>query len=67
MLVGTVSYGATDLQGSFAFAHIAYVNGHDGAVFWVESALQLNPILTLGLGPLFVKYLRPLAGKFAPL
>lgn len=32
-------------------------------IFWVESALQLNPILTLGLGPLFLKYLRPLAGS----
>ena len=31
-------------------------------IFWVESFLVLNPILTLGLGPLFVQHLRPLAG-----
>ena len=40
---------------------VADVAAH--AVFWVESALALNPILTLGLGPLFLKYLRPLAGS----
>lgn len=32
-------------------------------IFWVESALALNPILTLGLGPLCLKYLRPVAGS----
>ena len=32
-------------------------------IFWVESFLALNPILTLGLGPLCLKYLRPVAGK----
>lgn len=31
-------------------------------IFWVESFLALNPILTLGLGPFFLKHLRPLAG-----
>ncbi len=32
-------------------------------IFWVESFLALNPILTVGLGPLFLKHLRPLAGQ----
>lgn len=32
-------------------------------IFWVESFLALNPILTLGLGPLCLKYMRPVAGK----
>lgn len=32
-------------------------------IFWVESVLALNPILTLGLGPLCLKYLRPVAGQ----
>lgn len=32
-------------------------------IFWVESFLALNPILTLGLGPLCLKYLRPVAGS----
>lgn len=32
-------------------------------IFWVESFLALNPILTLGLGPLCLKYLRPVAGQ----
>ena len=32
-------------------------------IFWIESLLALNPILTLGLGPFFLKYVRPLAGQ----
>ena len=32
-------------------------------IFWVESLLGSNPILTLGLGPFFMTYVRPLAGK----
>ena len=32
-------------------------------IFWVESFLAMNPILTLGLGPLFLKHLRPLTGE----
>ncbi|KAL3150047.1 hypothetical protein ABBQ38_013397 [Trebouxia sp. C0009 RCD-2024] len=32
-------------------------------IFWVESYLALNPVLTLGLGPFFLEHLRPLAGS----
>lgn len=31
-------------------------------IFFVESILSKNPILTLGLGPVFMKLIRPLAG-----
>ena len=34
-------------------------------IFWVESLLGSNPILTLGLGPLFMRYIRPVAGELA--
>lgn len=34
-------------------------------IFWVESYLALNPVLTLGLGPFFLEHLRPLAGWLA--
>ena len=32
-------------------------------IFFVESMLTKNPILTLGLGPIFVQYVRPVAGR----
>ncbi len=32
-------------------------------ILWVESLLGLNPIMTLGLGPFFLKYVRPVAGQ----
>ena len=31
-------------------------------IFWVESLLEINPIMTLGLGPVFTKYIRPVVG-----
>ncbi|KAL3144033.1 hypothetical protein ABBQ32_003837 [Trebouxia sp. C0010 RCD-2024] len=32
-------------------------------IFWVESLLEINPILTLWVGPAFMKYIRPIAGS----
>lgn len=32
-------------------------------IFFVESILQKNPILTLGLGPFFSTFIRPIAGE----
>ena len=38
-------------------------NSQEDHIFWVESLLGLNPVLTLGFGPFFLKFVRPLAGQ----
>ena len=45
-----------EANGELIFTHQA------DHIFWVESLLEINPILTLWVGPAFMKYIRPIAG-----
>ena len=45
-----------EANGELKFTHQA------DHIFWVESLLEINPILTLWLGPAFMKFIRPMAG-----
>lgn len=45
-----------DADGSLKFTF------QEDHIFWVESLLELNPVMTLGLGPFFMRYVRPIAG-----